>query len=62
MEKIIESPKARVTESTLENIKSSIYGCMNCLWAGCECKNQSKFQAEKTVQGKATCKGFTYYD
>ena len=44
-----------------ENVKCSEFGCVNCLWAGVECKEQEKFEA-KVFNGQASCKGYTYCD
>lgn len=47
----------------IEDVKRSEFGCMNCLWASCECMHGSKFEAATTRDGKQlTCKSYTYYD
>jgi len=47
-------------------VRSSVFGCRNCLWASCECSFGSKYipaepvkTGQKTVQ---TCGCYTYYD
>jgi hypothetical protein len=49
-----------------KKVRSSPFGCVNCLWAGSECSFGSKYEAsEKVSYGRkqvATCKGYTYYD
>jgi hypothetical protein len=49
-------------ENIIKLVKSSDYGCKNCLWASCECTKMSKYQPEKTRGGGISCKGYTYYD
>jgi len=39
-------------------VKTSEYGCRNCLWAFCECQNGSKY----VPKGADGCAGYTYYD
>ena len=51
---------------TIEEVRISKFGCMNCLYAGCECKNYSNFKPD-WYEGSSkklypTCKGYTYYD
>ena len=49
-----------------DEVRSSPLGCVNCLWASCECSFGSKYQAsDKVAYGRkkvATCKGYTYFD
>jgi len=49
-----------------KEVRSSPLGCVNCLWASCECSFGSKYMASDKVDfGRkkvATCKGYTYYD
>lgn len=42
-------------------VKGSEFGCRNCLWAGCECKNGMKYKAV-TDGSKRACESYTYYD
>ncbi len=44
-----------------KEVKSSQFGCPNCLWAGIECKQGSKY-TEKINNGKKSCAYYTYYD
>ena len=39
-------------------VRNSAFGCRNCLWAGVECKNGMKYEAN----GTSSCKNYTYYD
>jgi hypothetical protein len=39
-------------------VKINKFGCNNCLWASCECKQGSMYQP-KDNNG---CKAYTYYD
>ena len=43
-------------------VKNSEYGCRNCLYNSIECTNASNFNPSVSHDGKATCKGYTYYD
>lgn len=48
-----------------ESVRRSRFGCINCLWAGIECKEGSKYRPalEKTeYKAKGDCEGYTYYD
>lgn len=49
-----------------KEVRSSPLGCVNCLWASCECSFGSKYKPCKKVSyGRkkvATCEGYTYYD
>lgn len=40
------------------SVKSSQFGCRNCLWNCVECKNGSKYSP--TLSGN--CEAYTYYD
>lgn len=42
-------------------VKGSKFGCANCLWASCECKNGSKY-VPSTYKGEKTCGAYTYCD
>jgi hypothetical protein len=44
-----------------DKVKSSEFGCRNCLWQSIECKQGSMYQPH-TAQNKPSCKGYTYYD
>jgi hypothetical protein len=50
-------------------VKCSVYGCRNCLWASCECSNDNNHKLYRpetgyTDKGKPTtiCGSYTYYD
>lgn len=49
-----------------EEVQRSKFGCVNCLWAGVECKFGSKYKAEtaKDMYGNyvPSCSSYTYYD
>lgn len=47
---------------TLEEVKRSEFGCVNCLWNSCECTVASKFSPDRASDGQPTCKSYTYYD
>ena len=49
-----------VKNNVPDNVRSSKFGCVNCLWASCECKQGSMFKNEKA--GFAECSNYTYYD
>ena len=68
--KLISETKSFLTEAATDSkappeVRSSNFGCMNCLWASAECRKGSKYQP-KTVKmgGKVipSCKAYTYYD
>ena len=44
-----------------DKVKSSTFGCTNCLWHSVECKQGSMYQPH-TAQNKPSCKAYTYYD
>jgi len=46
---------------TLEMVKFALFGCVNCLWSGCECTDYSKF-APAVSNGQPTCNAYTYFD
>lgn len=44
-------------------VKSSLFGCMNCLWASIECKNGSNYvETKRKAFGNPTCEGYTDFD
>ena len=54
-----------VTEAAPPEVRSSQFGCRNCLWASAECRNGSMYQPETVKMGSKTypsCKAYTYYD
>lgn len=48
-------------EVTLGDIRFSTFGCINCLWNHCECKNGSRF-IPNVYQGHPSCKSYAFYD
>ncbi len=42
-----------------QEVKSSVFGCRNCLWSSIECKRGSMYNTEGK---KVDCQGYTYYD
>lgn len=42
-------------------VKSSKFGCRNCLYSGCECTGGSKY-APAEVDGIPSCKCYVYCD
>jgi len=56
-QQVKEYSRSKITDE----VKSSEFGCHNCLWLGIECKGYEKYEP-KEVNGKASCKGYTYYD
>jgi hypothetical protein len=44
-----------------QEVKTSTFGCVNCLWSGVECKQGSKYN-EEFKNGKKFCAAYTYYD
>ncbi len=53
--------KLKITEVTFEMVKSSIFGCKNCIHTNCECLNGESFIPE-IYDNKPTCKDYCYYD
>ena len=51
----------KVDQELYEKTKKSRFGCVNCLWAGCECKGGENFYFT-SYNGVASCKRYTYYD
>jgi hypothetical protein len=45
-----------------DKVKSSEFGCRNCLWHCIECKQGSMYKPQTTLRGKFSCKGYAYYD
>ncbi len=48
-------------------VRGSNFGCSNCLWASCECKQGSMYKESepyKDMKNKKhpTCEAYTYYD
>ena len=43
-------------------VKSSEYGCRNCLWFCLECLGGSSFQAAPLWEGHPTCANYMFYD
>lgn len=42
-------------------VKSSKFGCRNCLYAGCECERGSWY-VPSDVDGVPSCKRYCYFD
>lgn len=62
--KLVKTPKKKVLtleEVTLDTVKVSTFGCRNCLYAGAECVNYSRF-VPKIWDNKPTCVSYWYYD
>ncbi len=53
--------KLKIEDVTLELVESSIFGCRNCLYQGCECRNRTRFVPE-IYDNKPTCKNYCYFD
>lgn len=52
-----------VDQVTLEMVKHSDYGCMNCLQDCISCKNAEKFSPAVTrLDGEPTCGAYVFYD
>lgn len=47
---------------TLTEVKTSVFGCINCLWNCVECNHANKFSPEWTKDGVGTCKAYAYFD
>ena len=58
MSKIKELEKDKVVPC---EVMCSKFGCMNCLWAGIECKHGSWYEL-KYVRCVPSCKNYSYYD
>lgn len=43
-----------------EEVRSSKFGCMNCLWSCVECQHGSMYKAQS--EQDTECKAYTYYD
>jgi len=56
MSTIIKEPK-----EVPQEVRTSTFGCINCLWASCECKQGSNYK-EELEKGKKYCASYTYYD
>ena len=57
----VEKEKLTAEKVTIEMVKYSTFGCINCLWHGVECDGQSKFSPD-VYEGQPTCKAYAYYD
>ncbi len=53
--------KLMVENVTKDNVRSSEFGCRNCLWCSIECTQLSKFEP-KVTNNVPSCKAYTYYD
>jgi len=58
--KILEDSNEFQSKAPKE-VRSSQYGCRNCLWAGVECKQGSMY-IPYVSDGRPSCKNYTYYD
>lgn len=45
-----------------KEVQNSSFGCMNCMYASCECKNGVNYKPRTTSSGKPSCAGYVYYD
>lgn len=41
-----------------EAVKSNQFGCRNCLWQSCECKDGSMYEPKS----ENSCNNYVYYD
>ena len=48
----------QIANEVPQSVKNSDYGCANCLWAGAECKDGSKYRPS----AKRPCDSYAYYD
>lgn len=58
----MKKEKLKIEDVTLETVKSSEFGCRNCLWVGIECKDYRKFDPIIIDDHIPSCDGYTYYD
>lgn len=46
-----------------EDVRLSEFGCRNCLYQGCECRNGSRYTpSDRRPDGHPTCEAYAYYD
>ena len=41
-------------------VRSSRFGCLNCLWFSCECQAGSMYKPK--AENDIECRGYNYYD
>lgn len=59
----MQETKQEVSKDVPEEVRCSKFGCVNCLWASCECKLGSKYRPYyDTSEKKTACDSYTYYD
>ena len=62
----VSQPEAHA--SVPEAVRTSDYGCPNCLWAGCECRRGSLYKEGRAPREcgkdwqKPFCVAYVYYD
>jgi len=64
---LVNPPVIAAYNKAPAEVRRSTFGCINCLYAGIECKHGSNYKpAPVFVDHKrtahATCSGYTYYD
>ena len=58
MTKDEEKERVKVPQS----VRESDFGCHNCLWAGVECKNGSKYVPSMPIYDEPSCDAYVYCD
>lgn len=51
-----------ISKPVPEAVCSSEFGCRNCLYQSCECRNGSRYEPTPPVQGHPTCRCYAYCD
>jgi hypothetical protein len=52
----------QTTQEVPAEVRSSEFGCCNCLWYCIECNGGSRYQAAEMYEGHPTCGNYTFYD
>ena len=52
---------AETAKAVPESVTKSVFGCTNCLYAGCECVRGLRYTPATTL-GKPSCTGYVYFD
>ena len=50
------------TQAVPPEVRSSEFGCRNCLWYCIECSGGSNYQPAEMYEGRPSCGNYTYYD